>query len=367
MGRSPRPTDSLHVDVAAIDSALQRADIAASLFAALERLDGPIRNIAAARDQLDARWAAAIDGCRDPRLQAFVRQPVGLRFLKRVAQQDPDEAGRLRERAEVVLRCLPAKGIPRAQLAAQSIGDSHALDPGQPVAALLLAVLRSATTPRVDAADGEETTADAIAAELREDRIRDIWASAGVLVNELARPALCLNLPTRSGEGRTDTPGEPAYLSLRMLLRSPPTWLVAGKDVFVCENPNFLAIVANQLGARSAPLLSVDGMPAAAQQTLLLELARAGAKLRYHGDFDWGGLRIGNYVMRRFGATPWRFSAADYEAAVAAAPRPGSALPGKDAEAVWDDRLGVVMRTHGLAIAEESLAASLIEDLAVRA
>jgi hypothetical protein len=34
-------------------------------------------------------------------------------------------------------------------------------------------------------------------------------------------------------------------------------------------------------------------MPSAAQQTLLAQLAAAGARLRYHGDFDWAGLVIG--------------------------------------------------------------------------
>jgi len=40
-------------------------------------------------------------------------------------------------------------------------------------------------------------------------------------------------------------------------------------------------------------------------------------RLRYHGDFDWGGLTIGNFVMREFGAEPWRFGKTDYLAAAA--------------------------------------------------
>jgi len=38
-------------------------------------------------------------------------------------------------------------------------------------------------------------------------------------------------------------------------------------------------------------------MLAAAQRTLLMQLRRAGATLRYHGDFDWPGIAIGNVVM----------------------------------------------------------------------
>ncbi|WP_375790003.1 DUF2399 domain-containing protein [Bradyrhizobium sp. Pha-3] len=67
-------------------------------------------------------------------------------------------------------------------------------------------------------------------------------------------------------------------------------------------------------------MVCTDGMPAAAQRVILRQLADAGALLRYHGDFDWAGVRIGNYVMRECGAQPWRFDAANYVAAVAQAP-----------------------------------------------
>ena len=70
----------------------------------------------------------------------------------------------------------------------------------------------------------------------------------------------------------------------------------------VCENPNLVAIAADALGTRCAPLVCTDGMPAAAQRCLLSQLATAGAQTFYHGDFDWPGLHIGNYVMREYGA-----------------------------------------------------------------
>jgi uncharacterized protein (TIGR02679 family) len=57
-------------------------------------------------------------------------------------------------------------------------------------------------------------------------------------------------------------------------------------------------------------MVCTDGMPAAAQRTLLAQLAAGGATLRYHGDFDWPGINIGNFVMQAFGAMPWRFGAA---------------------------------------------------------
>jgi uncharacterized protein (TIGR02679 family) len=151
-----------------------------------------------------------------------------------------------------------------------------------------------------------------------------------------------------------------------ILLRSPPCWTVNGRNVFVCENANLLAIAADELGLHCAPLICTDGMPAAAQRTLLNQLSRAGACLQYHGDFDWPGLRIGNHVMREYSARPWRFGAAEYTAAIASAARPGRQLEGPEVVASWDDALALAMHRHQLSIAEESLAESLLQDLDVR-
>jgi len=85
---------------------------------------------------------------------------------------------------------------------------------------------------------------------------------------------------------------------------------------------------------------------------LLTQLAKAGARLRYHGDFDWPGLRIGNHVVGEYGAMPWRFGAVEYAAVVQAAPRPGRPLDGPEVAASWDEMLAPAMRTHQLSIAE---------------
>jgi uncharacterized protein (TIGR02679 family) len=142
--------------------------------------------------------------------------------------------------------------------------------------------------------------------------------------------------------------------------------MVSEQIVFVCENPNLVAIAADELGVHCAPIICTDGMPAAAQRTLLSQLAQAGASLRYHGDFDWPGLRIGNHVVREYGAFPWRFGAAEYAAAVQSAPRPGRLLEGSGVVASWDEALAPAMRTHRLSIAEESLAGPLLQDLDLR-
>jgi uncharacterized protein (TIGR02679 family) len=145
-------------------------------------------------------------------------------------------------------------------------------------------------------------------------------------------------------------------------LRRPLTWHVAHRDVFVCENPNIVAIAADRLGPSCAPLICTDGMPSAAQQTLLAQLAAGGAQLRYHGDFDWAGLVIGNFVMREFGAEPWRFGTADYLLATA---DHRIALRGdKPVVARWDDRLAGAMSERRVAVHEEGVVETLLKDLA---
>ncbi len=371
LGRPQRFAASIRVDVAAIDAALQRADVAASLRAALEQLDGPIVDRAAERVALQIQWNAALGACTHPALVSLVQTATGVGLLKRLAGQNHAMAARSLALADAVLRQLPARGVTRAQLAANVLGDAHALDGGCVVATLVLAVLRSSLTQEVplDAEDADPeglSPAGPLPRGLHRSpqgegtpvSQRDLWASAGVLVNELARPALVLNLPGVAALG------EPAYLSLRSLLRAPPAWAVQGLPVFVCENPNLLAIAADHLGGRCAPLVCTEGMPAAAQRTLLTQLARAGAVLRYHGDFDWPGLHIGNHVLREHGARPWRFCAIDYEAALRSAPLPGRPLHAATVEASWDGALAAAMRTAARAIDEEMVAEALLQDLA---
>ena len=375
-GRPARYAASMQVDVAAIDDALRRSGVADSLRAALEQLDGPITDRNAEREALQHRWREVHGGVDHPALARLLDNPAAAGLLKRLAGQDPAAASRCLVGAAAVLRRLPADGLTRAQLAAGMLGDAHALDTGCAVATLVLAVLRSAAADSAGSAESAESAESVESAEPAEPAVvdpsaadpdapsaRDLWASAGVLVNELARPALVLNLPTAAAPGDRWRLGEPMYLSLRQLLRSPPDWAVGGRSVFVCENPNLLAIAADRLGAGCVPMVCTDGMPAAAQRTLLTQLAQAGAALHYHGDFDWAGVRIGNHVMREHGARPWRFGAVDYRAALADAPSPGRALVGAAVDALWDAELAAAMRIASKAIDEEMVADSLLPDL----
>ena len=345
LGRPAAGGASLRFDIADLDAVLLHSGAAASLREALELLDGPLHDLRALRESTALEWSDFQASLKEPRIAAWLAQPRALGALKRASGGQLTTAARLCGEAARVLAALPRQGTTRSQLAAQVLGDAHALDTGRPVAALVLAALRHARADELEEGEQEESA-------------RTQWAAAGVLVNALARPALALNLP--GNEGRC---GEPDYLSLRALLRTRRHWDVAQRAVFVCENPNIVAIAADTLGANCAPLVCTDGMPAAAQQTLLSQLAAAGARLHYHGDFDWPGIAIANVVVQQFGALPWRFGTQDYRAAVSAAAESSRRLAPSGRDACWDGELKDVMFALKTPVDEEAVVDLLLADL----
>jgi len=75
-------------------------------------------------------------------------------------------------------------------------------------------------------------------------------------------------------------------------------------------------------------------------------------------------LVIGNFVMREFGAVPWRFGTADYLSATA---DPGIELRGDDpVMARWDDRLAGTMSERRVAVHEEGVVEALLVELAAK-
>ncbi len=171
--------------------------------------------------------------------------------------------------------------------------------------------------------------------------------------------------PARDG---STGPGGLCRLTLRQLVRDPPAWMrlggddFAGRTVRICENPVVVALAADRLGPSCAPLVCTNGQPGAAAMTLLRALSTAGASLAHHGDFDWGGVRIGNVLHTRLPLTPWRFDARAYlYAAGALAPRP---LEGRWATASWDPSLTEAMRRVGRRVEEEIVVEDLLADLA---
>ncbi|MCA8318676.1 DUF2399 domain-containing protein [Burkholderia cepacia] len=133
---------------------------------------------------------------------------------------------------------------------------------------------------------------------------------------------------------------------------------------YVCENPEVVTIAADRLGETCAPLICTDGMPAAAQRVLLDQLVGAGAQLTYHGDFDWAGLSIGNFVRRKWATSSWHFNVEDYELAAAhRSEQDIRDLSGTPVLASWDTTLTEAMSSYGLLIAEEAVVEILLQDL----
>ena len=88
--------------------------------------------------------------------------------------------------------------------------------------------------------------------------------------------------------------------------------------------------------------------------------AQAGARLRYHGDFDWPGIAIANRLVAEVGVVPWRMEADQYLAALHG---PRVPLLGTPIEPVWDRELGAVMRHYGAAVHEEAVLDDLLDAL----
>jgi uncharacterized protein (TIGR02679 family) len=359
VARRPTAARSISLEVAELERILARAGIADDLVALVESLRGPVVDRAAAAAAERQRWTAVHERLRttsvavEPALAGWVDELAATGLLRRLAG-DPDTAAELGEQAVAVLARLPAGGIALSQLAATTLGDSHALDDERSLATLVLRGIETTTgLPRRDRSAAER---------------RAIWARAGVLLDELSAPALVAGLRP-GGDGLLATTlrahaaaGEPCRITLRALVRHPADWAdLSGQRVLVVENPTVVAAVADRCGPATPPLVCADGQPSGAVQTLLAQLAGAGASLAFHVDFDAGGIRIGNLLVDRFGALPWRMGRADYEAAAEVAGRPLASPP---PEASWDAGLSAAIANRGRAVHEEQLLGELADDLA---
>jgi uncharacterized protein (TIGR02679 family) len=358
-GRAARSGTSLSVSLTEVDRILRESGAApGGLAEAVTLLAGPVPDRNQDRAERKAAWDAAyavLDEAVEgrPGLLGW-REWLGATGLVLRLAPDPGQARLLLTQVAAVLRRVPGRSVPIGRLAAECCGDAHALDEGSPVGTLALSAVR-ALAGLPFAADG---TADSR---------RAAWAAAGVHLDDLSSLVLCLGLP-----GDTGTPlgrmlascheaGQPVVLTLRQL-RCHEAPLRAAR-VRVCENPVVVAAAADQLGAACQPLVCVRGQPSAAAWRLLeLLAASGGAEFGYHGDFDWGGVRIARAVCERVDARPWRYDRAAYEAALPLAPL--AKLTGASAETPWDPGLAASMRRHNLRVEEELVLDAMLEDLA---
>ncbi|MFF4254971.1 TIGR02679 family protein [Streptomyces sp. NPDC001663] len=352
LGRAPRAGRSLSVRLDVVDAVLRRSGISTEgLAPAITALTGPVARLADVREQEANAWQdaylplTALAALR-PELSAWADQLRHDGLVRRLART-PHVAKILLTDAASALRTLPADpAVSLPTFANRTLGDAHALDDGTALATLVLSGVRALTG-----------FPDGNGAEWR----REAWASAGLLRDALSSTVLTLGLRgTPALDWLTDE-GEPAVLTLRQLTRNLPGR--APTVVYVCENPTVLATAADTHGPACPPLVCLQGQPSAAALTLLRHLHVHGCTLRYHGDFDWGGLRIADALLRRVPWRPWRYTAADYRTAAATTPL-APPLTGTPATAAWDPDLAAALAELGVRIEEETVLDTLLADLA---
>lgn len=376
-GRPPRSGASLTVSLPEVDRVLRESGAApGGLAAAVVLLTGPVRDLSRDRADTASAWAAAfapVDSvvAGKVELTAWRGWLVTTGVVRRLASS-PDAAQVVLGQVAAVLSRLPSRGIPIGRLAAECCGDAHALDEGRPAGTLALSAARAlAGLP--------------FAAEVGADARRAAWAAVGVHLDELSSLVLCLGLPgdARTALGRVlavhREAGQPTMLTLRQLRCHDAAFPVG--PVRVCENPVVIAAAADELGSRCPPLVCVGGQPSAAAWQLLDLLGAGGATFYYHGDFDWGGIRIASAVrqhvdrqqvgQRQSGWQPWRYDRGAYEAtaaAVLAGPASGrppglSRLAGEPTATPWDPGLADAMTRRGVRVEEELSLDALLADL----
>jgi uncharacterized protein (TIGR02679 family) len=355
LGRMPQAGHSLSVRLDTVDAILRRSGVSPDgLAPAVVALTGPVTLQAEARRSEERAWEEvyALFGILPAELADWAERMRKDGLVRRLART-PEAAGPLVETTVRALRSLPA--VPptsRATFAAQHLSGAHSLDEGTPLAALVLSGLRALTG-----------FPDGAGAAWR----REAWASAGLLKDDVSSTVLSLNLRGTPALDWMADAGEPAVLTLRSLTRhtSVPAVTTTG-TVHLCENPAVLSAAADTFGPACPPLVCLQGQPSAAALTLLRGLSAKGAGLLYHGDFDWGGVRIAMALRRSVPWQPWRYTAAHYRAAVVRAIEAPD-LTGSPAETPWDPALAAALTEHGVRVEEEAVLDDLLADLRTQA
>jgi len=377
VGLPRRAGSTLRVDLAVVEEVLRRGPWPAGLADAVETLTGPVVDTAAQRQREAIEWDEAsmlLSGAAAPYpgLAEWWERWCAGGGLKRSARAEaartgqqvrPAVAAELVAHVVALLALLPASGEPVAMLARRAVGDAHALDGSRPLGRLAVTVVGAAFAP------GQDVSA------------RDAWAAAGVVLSNVASTVLCLGVPgrvsTSVGARAAATAAAleamrvgrmPLVLTLDQVRSGGVSPLPPGAAVHVCENPTVVEVVAEQWAAVRAEhgtpapvLVCTGGQPSTAVIELLDVLTAAGARCRYHGDFDWAGLRIARTLRQRIPWTPWRYTAADYLAVPADSSSRG--LTGSPTDSPWDPELAVAMARRGLAIEEEAVADLLANEI----
>jgi uncharacterized protein (TIGR02679 family) len=359
----PPGTRRMTVSLADLDTALRRS-AGLGLADLLGSLGEPLRDRPAAASTLAARRAALTGMARDsplhdscPWYRTWLDELTRDGSITRLANQGDThtlaQAVRALEQLSALVSGRATTALPA--FSAQVTGDTKALNHGTTLATLVLRGL----------ALREDVPRPASA----QDR-RRLWDMCGVIVDDLASRVLVLNLCAGGdglGEWLTGAAryGTPFQITLHQLashpIRLPP------RRVYACENPAVLRRACAELGPACPPLLCAEGQPSTAFWRVARAVIAAGGELAYHGDFDWPGIAITAAVTGNYAAVPWRMTALDYRAGAGISGISGGiALAGQPVPTPWDPALREAMVTTGRAVYEETVASSLLADLASR-
>lgn len=288
--------------------------------------------------------------------------PTWTDWVHRFGRVATDELPELARQAASVLSTLnldpqrtPTFWRSRAAVAQNDAGGPHRLDHGQPLPRL---VLRAAAIAHGISPPGSES------------EHRFLWERCGVVDNELETSVLCWALPVLGEDSwqrvlRTRTElGLPAHLTHADLRVAPQRLVAEGTEIVICENSRVLETVLGQ--GLGTPMICTSGSPNTVTVELLHRLSGDGARLRYHGDFDWPGLSIAAKILRFPNAEPLRMSTVDYREAVDFAAAHRIDLPvlvGDRVDAPWDTGLADLMGTVGKSVSEEIVLPQLLSEL----
>ena len=351
LGR-PVLTDRVTVDLASLESRLVERTAFASLSEVVQAVTG--RRL---RDRPGER-AAQVERRQGPLelARALVDGPWAETWVAGLSRsgaltRSSDSERLVRDAVDVIHAVLSAEHSPgsRVELAARVVGDSHALDEDTVLHSVVLRGLAAAVNVEVPTGVVER---------------RALWEQHGISPDLVS--ATCLVLGVRpAGDGPLSSrlavaaeAGDPVHLTAWDLRRRRDARL-AGQSVLVCENPRVLEAVAERFGG-AISVVCTAGQPNTVVTSVLSWLRDSGCGLRYHGDFDWPGIAITNRMVAQCGVEPWLMRTVDYEAGF----RTGSPkLVGLPVEPCWDIELGASMRTHGVAVHEESVLEQVLTSL----
>lgn len=342
------------VDLEMVERKLAELGVGADLPSALEGLGYPVAEEPARRRAVRRRSGQARRAAR-----AEVSSwdlPWGHEWIESVVRSGilaglgvEEAVGLVKAAREVVVRAVAATDVPggpsRVDLAAELLGDSHALDWGTRHS--------RAVTRAFSVLFGGEG--------------RDAWERAGVNLDRVSAPVLIWGLTSLGHRGLGPLLAEtlalevPAHLSL-LAVRRYPVVVREGLDVLVTENPRMVEAASER--KTPFPVVALNGNPSSAARLLIDQLLHCGARLRYHGDFDSAGLQICGR-MHRLSLRPWRMDSGDYLDALQTAESQGARLPIDTRRAPptpWDPELQRVFDERRCVVHEERLINSLLDE-----